>query len=872
MSTNRDRIIERIWDNPSAVFGHPYKRGGNARRKEIPALQIALCLTSDGKNITVHGNGRASGIGGGGVEKSVFDYLCAYVFNIPVDFPTALQRCAEIYGETLEHTAEERKRYGRRRLAQEIAKILADSLSANPTGEAARYLESRKQRISDNYGELTPAVIRRVEAELRTKGIEYTPEDLATLGVTEYNAAKGYTLVIIHREGGTPTGFVYRNTQGNTPKMKASADLVRGAFSPNPVRADEYGFTRVYVTEGEIDAIRLSYAGFNNVVALGGWQNKKHFAKFLQYCGADEVVIIPDIENVSGSTERDYKKIDTIAEIVKVGGFDCSIAELNRPEGVDKVDVDSYAQIYGEEILRDEIIAKTETYAKHRIKRVEAEIRRFAGTEHDKRQFARREYTKRLNEEKSVFARFDVANYAKQSEIFQSVGITPEYIDNKEKHDRSAEYQAELKELFADAAKSEQIDSETAGEILNRLRRIKATNDGAPVELSRDLTDEILSASLIPPPLRTKWAMGYTGRQGFRQEEFISFAPADITLIAAPTGHGKSTILTQAAIDILKEHPQKFIIYVSTEETPAFVLMRIVNNCLSIGTRPDGLTDGVYFNTHHRKATIKAILSASTPPAELGLYGGDMYKSKQIADNYDELTREVHRQTDDLKKNLLPRFIRVNVGTDADAVIARIERLSDEITKRGGEVAAVFVDYIQQMTAAGKFYGRVEEMKYICDELKRSAVRVGAPYVVAAQLNRSATKDGIDDLSLSNIGEASDIEKIANAVYIIWNTSKTAQQLNKYNDNAKDSAKCASFNEATDIIAKPANIGIRANRIFTKVKSPDAKATPQRTLKTGYYYVEHFKSRETAGGAWALLPFDGERGYIGETDENKMLE
>jgi hypothetical protein len=146
--------------------------------------------------------------------------------------------------------------------------------------------------------------------------------------------------------------------------------------------------------------------------------------------------------------------------------------------------------------------------------------------------------------------------------------------------------------------------------------------------------------------------------------------------------------------------------------------------------------------------------------------------------------------------------------------------------------------------------------------------------VVAAQLNRDATKAGIDEISLSNIGEASDIEKVANAVYIIWNTSKTAQQLGRYADTTDG---ILSRNDSSEIIAKPANIGIRANRILSRgsiiqATTPKEKEKQMRKLKAGYYYVEHFKSRETAGGAWALLKFDGESGRVDDTDGKAMAE
>ena len=43
-------------------------------------------------------------------------------------------------------------------------------------------------------------------------------------------------------------------------------------------------------------------------------------------------------------------------------------------------------------------------------------------------------------------------------------------------------------------------------------------------------------------------------------------------------------------------------------------------------------------------------------------------------------------------------------------------------------------------------------------------------------------------------------------------------------------------------------------------------------MKRGYLYVEQMKARDGKTDGWGLFPFDGERGYIGENDKQKMAE
>ena len=63
--------------------------------------------------------------------------------------------------------------------------------------------------------------------------------------------------------------------------------------------------------------------------------------------------------------------------------------------------------------------------------------------------------------------------------------------------------------------------------------------------------------------------------------------------------------------------------------------------------------------------------------------------------------------------------------------------------------------------------------------------------------------------------------------------------------------------------------GIRSRRLFTRGELGRPETVE---LKKGYLYVEQLKARDGVTGGWGLLPFNGERGAIGETDKTKMAE
>jgi hypothetical protein len=74
---------------------------------------------------------------------------------------------------------------------------------------------------------------------------------------------------------------------------------------------------------------------------------------------------------------------------------------------------------------------------------------------------------------------------------------------------------------------------------------------------------------------------------------------------------------------------------------------------------------------------------------------------------------------------------------------------------------------------------RTEELKEMCKDFKNLAVGYDLPIVVAAQLNREATSPL--EMHSQNIAEAADLERIANKILCMWNSSFSAQKEGKNN-------------------------------------------------------------------------------------------
>ena len=141
--------------------------------------------------------------------------------------------------------------------------------------------------------------------------------------------------------------------------------------------------------------------------------------------------------------------------------------------------------------------------------------------------------------------------------------------------------------------------------------------------------------------------------------------------------------------------------------------------------------------------------------------------------------------------------------------------------------------------------------------MKDCAARTELPIVIAAQLNREVMKNGIDSITVANIGEGADIERIAHDIYLVWQIDKTQETLYKRTNatTGKIEVNKGAFN-------------VRSQRLYTKPQTnPD-----DIELKTGYIYIERMKARDGKTEGWGLLPYDGERGFIDKNDTGKMTE
>lgn len=217
-----------------------------------------------------------------------------------------------------------------------------------------------------------------------------------------------------------------------------------------------------------------------------------------------------------------------------------------------------------------------------------------------------------------------------------------------------------------------------------------------------------------------------------------------ISFVVAPTSHGKSTMLMNIALRIIQRHPNKHVLYLSYEQS----LQEVITSFMTIHC--------AYKNAIPSKGKIRNTIKED-------LKGNPQYISMQQANAYNKAKAEFFSY---LKNGQLKIKYK---NYDVDTLIEYVRYM-----KMNNLCDVLFIDYTQLLSLPDcARLSRQEQLKQICLKLKDLAIdtEYGLPIVLAAQFNRQV--ESPLDLLPTNIGEAGDIERVANTIAAIWNCGFT---------------------------------------------------------------------------------------------------
>jgi DNA primase catalytic core len=554
-----------------------------------------------------------------------------------------------------------------------------------------------------------------------------------------------HKLTLPYRSGGSIKGFKFRTVGDATPKYLNSIGLDKtgGFFNLLGIKGDK----DVVIVEGELDSLNATAKGVNNVVAIGGSSINPDQVKDAIRRGAKSFTLCLDTE--PGKEDTTAKNITSAIEVILRNGVNRVYIVTLPNLGGGKTDPDRLIKESGVEAFK-EAIRGAITYYEYKLQET---LNKYGKIE-EERGLQPKDIDKLLDEVvETAFNIPDATDRDRYKKIFtdlpaiKSLGISEESLSitvDRLTSTRDKEAQAkEFKKLLSDATLlQDKGEIEKAiGLMESKVKEVKLKDKATEFSsLTKPIKEDELRQRLAnkPESLNSGYTIG---------GDPLLLPSGAISVFTAPTSHGKTTFLINLALNVVKAYPDKETYLFSYEEDGDSILINTLNTYLDEELSGNNRTTLKNYFTGNNKRTLSL--------------------------NKDKFFKEL----------IETRRLNINYSSyNSDTLIEAIRYLH-----KHAKPGAIFIDYIQLLNLPeGKYktYSRQEEIKEICIALKDVAVETGLPIILGAQFNREV----VNQLRIhaTKIGEAGDIERIANLIVGFWNNNfiplATGGEINEINN------------------------------------------------------------------------------------------
>jgi replicative DNA helicase len=317
-----------------------------------------------------------------------------------------------------------------------------------------------------------------------------------------------------------------------------------------------------------------------------------------------------------------------------------------------------------------------------------------------------------------------------KNQVFTALGIEAEAyeaaLDNLQVSKEAEQQKRELNKTLTKVQRlqSEGHTEEAVNELKNNISNIDLLNKQSLFK--KNLTP--LSRPEIAEALRQKGAPIKTGYN--IEGTPLELPTGAVTIIAAPTSHGKTRFLNNIALNIATQHEGKKVLYFSYEEAAEAITVKALNTFCNM-----------------------QLSSKNIPSIEAYLTGEPKYIKANALEDF-EAKAEVF-----FNEFINTGRLTVNYCDYNAAELCSFIRYAHKYE----DISAIIIDYIQIIAFAKdskeKAYSRQDEISKICKAIKTVAVETGLPIVLAAQFNRDVKAP--EDVETYHIREAADIEQVA---------------------------------------------------------------------------------------------------------------
>ena len=315
-------------------------------------------------------------------------------------------------------------------------------------------------------------------------------------------------------------------------------------------------------------------------------------------------------------------------------------------------------------------------------------------------------------------------------------------------------------------------ESQSIGTFINMAREngIDVTKPVEAQTKNKQRENRVESRIEDTPPVQpgeTKWEkyltipalsqIAFTKRDGLQTdyrffggsscEEYLTLPSGALTLICGKSSHCKSKFLQNLSLNLAKSENigEGDILFFAYEEEESVVLSQFAN---------------IYADVPE--------LSESNPNTDVIL---DYFKTSELPKAQEAKKKEILPKLEEFESLYYSGKLRVFYSDLYSDQLCEMVRYYS--TKR--KIKAVFIDYAQLLYLSPEEKKRRgikgdyrEEIKVICDDIRKLAVDLSIPVVLGAQLNRE-TPNPVE-MSEDNIAESADLTRYANTIVCLWNS------------------------------------------------------------------------------------------------------
>jgi DNA primase catalytic core len=624
------------------------------------------------------------------------------------------------------------------------------SFHTDQTGERVRkYCEDRGYTLQDVSTDITEGKrvvtdkmelgyipsIQKLREHLLSKGHDQQLIDSTTGSKALHPQIGGsHKLTIPYRDSvGRIIGLIVRNVDYKSSdkigKYLYTTNLNKKAhlFNLRGIKDDK----DLVVVEGILDAAIATARGIPNVVALGGTALNIAQLNEVIKRGAKKITLCLDSDKAGQKAT-----VEAIDTILSVGMTRLYVAQLpaNNIDPDKKVDPDSFIRDNGIDKFK-EIIKKAIPYwqyqADHLLQPYTEEFF-LEPKELDDLEASIAELAMSIPD---LADRIKYLNYLHENN--KVAGIYKEAIELKV---------SELQEVKALEQQKQQIIKSTnrilalvkEGAIPEAKEQFEAGIKQIRIESGKDLLQPYSFANWLND---VKTALPSLKTDIPELDRCIGIPQGAITLIAGRPSHGKTTLMYNLMLNMVRIYPKQSFYFFSYEEEKKYILVKLLNRIIG-NDLCKNIEGGRSYLTNYEllKAYMRGEFKQKHEVIEQGLT-----KLEELIDNQ--------------------RIVVVDKSYPVEELSSLVSYLHNN-----NEIGCLFIDYIQRIGINQRTQDKRVEIatisKYILDNIAKAT---GLPVVMGCQLNRSSTGK---EPTLEGLKEAGNLEEDSNLVISIYNESR----------------------------------------------------------------------------------------------------